>query len=69
MLQVAVRQVTVRQVTVTVRQLNGRQVTVTVRQVTVRQDSILVNIPHTIVVILGGMWRSVLSLVDKLMGK
>ena len=68
-MQVAVRQVTVRQVTVTVRQLNGRQVTVTVRQVTVRQDPIPVNIPHTVVVTLAGMWRSALGLGDKFMVK
>ena len=54
---------------VTVRQVNGRQVTVTAKQVTVRHDPIPVNIPHTVVVTLGGLWRSALGLVDKFMGK
>ena len=53
----------------TLRQVNGRQVTVTAKQVTVRHDPIPVNIPHTVVVTLGGLWRSALGLVDKFMGK
>jgi hypothetical protein len=44
-------------------------VTGTAKQVTVRQDPIPVNIPHTVVVTLGGMWRSELGLIDKFMGK
>ena len=54
---------------VTVRQVNGRQVTVTAKQVTVRQGPIPVNILHTVVVTLSGMWRSELGQGDKLMGK